>query len=121
MFARGLAQALCFPVMYTALMELLSYEAGTPRIMMVPVETIMNAGRENIVFADIVRIVSRKFSGDICLGIFTSRNEIILAPQKTSRWTLKHGDRVIVVTRRMNPVEMHLSALAGVEDGVLEL
>ena len=96
-------------------MQLLSYDAGTPRIMMVSVEEVIGGSHAEVLFADVVRLVSRKFVGDICLGIFSVRGEIMLAPQKTELFMLEKGDKIIVVTRRMTPVESHLQKLADPE------
>ena len=71
MFARALAQALCFPVMYPALFQLLSYKVGTPRIQMVDAGDILPIGVE-LTFADVVRQVTHLLRGDICLGIYAS-------------------------------------------------
>lgn len=107
MFARTLAQALCFPKLYSAVTELLSYEFGTPRILIVAAETIVKLNESNS-FASIIHIVRSHHDRDICLGIFSKDNIIKLSPDKDERFTLVQGDRIIVLTRRMTAVEIHL-------------
>jgi hypothetical protein len=109
MFARTLAQALCFPKLYSALIELLSYDLGTPRIVIVPADNVVNF-KEPTLYARVVRQVRKLHSEDTCLGYFLADNSIHLSPALGSSRTFQEGDRIILLTRRMTSVELYLNA-----------
>ena len=80
MYARGLVQALAFPLMQPAVAQMFHNTNLAPKLKMYRIgHAIINVGRAS--FADITHTVANheRMNGAVCLG-FVHAGEIVIAP-----------------------------------------
>jgi hypothetical protein len=99
MYARGLIQALAFPLMQPAVAQMFHDTDGSPKLKMFRIgHAVIPCGQAT--FADVTHTIAQNqdMVGAICVG-FVINGETIIAPPPSKVFDLQEGDVLVVIER----------------------
>lgn len=105
--ARALCQALAYPFMQPAVLQLLSTAQGSPSVYMSSAGVFVPYGRE-VTFAQVISLVKRAHPDNVCIGYRVAETSTdsdvpivknVLCPGLQATWTFQEGDALLIIAR----------------------
>merc|ERR1712232_1545129 len=97
--ARAMCQAMAFPNLQPAIVQLFSQEEETPTMRICPAAMFVPYS-VSITFADVIRQVKKGNADDICVG-WRAAGKTVLCPQHTRdcNWNPKEEPMLLIISR----------------------